>query len=170
MTLVSYSRAFLLLAAMTVAVPAHAQDAPKVGDRLGDWVFNCRALSATQTICGVSQGLSDTKTKNQIMQLTVQKSATGANPSLFVVLPQGVYLGENVQGKINDKTSLKFIWQKCSKNGCQASAALDKDTVSAMKKGQKLEIGFKVTADGKVIKINASLKGIAKGFAALDIK
>ena len=71
-TLVSYIRAFLLWAAMTFTVPSHAQDAPEVGDRLGDWVFNCRALSATETIYGVSPGISDTRTKNQIMQLTVQ--------------------------------------------------------------------------------------------------
>ena len=86
------------------------------------------------------------------------------------MLPQGVYLGENVQGKVNEKTVLKFTWQKCANNGCQASVALDKGAVSALKKGEKLEIGFKVTADGTPVKINASLKGIAKGFAALNIK
>jgi invasion protein IalB len=62
------------------------------------------------------------------------KSADGATSTLFVVLPQGVYLADNVTGKINEKTSLKFIWQKCSNNGCQASVAPDKSAVSAMKR------------------------------------
>jgi len=36
--------AALALGAMASA--ATAQSAPKVGDAIGDWIFNCRALSA----------------------------------------------------------------------------------------------------------------------------
>lgn len=35
-----------VLALDAMASAATAQSAPKVGDAIGDWIFNCRALSA----------------------------------------------------------------------------------------------------------------------------
>ena len=153
-----------------VATQASAQNAPKVGDRIGDWVFNCRALSATETVCAVTQGIADAKTKKQVLRLTVQKTGAPATPFLHALLPQGVYLGENISGDIDQKTPLNFTWRRCTNNGCQASVKLDKGSIAAMKSGQKLDIKFKVQESAAPVTISGSLKGMTASFDALGIK
>ena len=162
--------AVLVGGCVAFATQTMAQNSPKVGDLIGDWVFNCRALSAKETICAVTQSIADAKTKKQVLRLTLQKTGTPTTPLLHILLPQGVYLGANVSGAIDQKKQLKFTWRRCNNNGCQASVKLDKDIISAMKSGQKLEIGFKIQENAAPVTITASLKGMIAAFVALEIK
>ena len=64
----------LLLGAVGLAAPADAQQ-PKVGDKFGDWAFNCRAVGQDKTVCGLFQIVvweTDTG-KSPIMNLTLRR-------------------------------------------------------------------------------------------------
>lgn len=165
-----HAAALFLGALLTLSGSASAQETPKVGERIGDWTFNCRALSADQNVCGVSQGLTNAETKQQVMSLTLQKDVASGTPFLSVVLPLGIYLGEDAVGKVDGTPVLQFIWQLCTAQGCQAIAGLSSDAIAAFKRGNKLEIQFKARQNADPLQIAASLTGMTKSMNALDIR
>ena len=77
--------ALLGLAIALSTVPATAQDTkpaatdakPKVGQRIGDWFFQCQALSANENISGLMQNFSDNRTKRQIVGVAVRYAGKG---------------------------------------------------------------------------------------------
>ena len=50
---------------------AHAQSPSKIGDAISDWIFNCQALSAAQTVCILQQTVVQKKSKQAGMWLTL---------------------------------------------------------------------------------------------------
>lgn len=166
---------FGLAAAMFLAAaPAHAQDAktaatPKVGERIGDWIFQCQALSATENICGLVQTIVDNKTKRQVVGIAIRYAGKGADRRLgmFVTVPLGIFLGSGVGGKIDDGDQFKFNLQSCNQRGCQAAIEVKKDMVSELKKGKRLIVGFKARADSNTIAVPVSLKGFTAGLKSI---
>ena len=66
------------LAAAVLGLPAAAQESkPKVGDRIGDWGFQCQAVSANQNICGLIQTIIDNNTKRQVVAVAIRYAGTG---------------------------------------------------------------------------------------------
>ena len=100
MELKSVLAAGMLLCAS--ALPLSAQTAPKVGDSIGDWIFNCRALSATETVCGLNQRIVETKSKRPIMSLTLRKVGPDKKLALIVNVPLGIYLASGIGARIDE--------------------------------------------------------------------
>lgn len=163
--------AFLGLAIAFLSAPAAAQDAkPKVGERIGDWVFQCQALSATENICGMVQTVIDNKTKRQIVGIAVRYAGKDDKRrlGLFVTVPLGIYLGSGIGGKIDSSEQFKFNLQSCNQRGCQGATEIKPDMLADLKKGQRLIVGFKARADSKTIAVPISLKGFTDGLKAID--
>ena len=159
--------AALALGAMASA--ATAQSAMKVGDAIGDWIFNCRALSASDTVCGLNQRIAATKSKRPIMSLTLRKVGPEKKLALIVNVPLGVYLATGIGAKLDEGEQFNQIWQTCTQQGCQAALSLDEAKTKAMKSGEKLLVGFKGRPDAKAVTIAASLKGVTAGLKALGV-
>lgn len=154
-----------------LVAPAAAQDAkPKVGERMGDWVFQCQAISATENICGMVQTVIDNKTKRQVVGIAVRYAGKGDKRrlGLFVTVPLGIYLGSGIGGKIDSSEQFKFNLQSCNQRGCQGAAEIKPDMLVDLKKGSRLIIGFKARADSKTIAVPVSLNGFTDGLKAID--
>lgn len=165
--------AVLGLAAAFVAFPAVAQDKePKIGERIGDWIFQCQALSATENICGLVQTIIDNKTKRQIVGIAVRYAGKDAEKRLgmFVTVPLGIFLGSGVGGKIDDGEQFTFNLQNCNQRGCQAAMEIKPKMLADLKKGARLIVGFKATATSKTIAVPVSLKGFTDGLKSIDGK
>lgn len=147
-----------------------AQEAPKVGDAIGDWIFNCRALSATETLCFLNQTIAEAKTKRPIMSLTLRKVGPEKKLALIVNVPLGVYLATGIGGKIDEGEQFNLIWQTCNQQGCQAALSLDAAKQKALKSGKQLFVGFKGRPDAKAVTVAASLKGVTAGLKALGVE
>lgn len=163
--------ALMAFAAAFIALPATAQDAkPKVGERIGDWVFQCQALSAAENICGLVQTVIDNKTKRQVVGLAVRYAGKGESRRLgmFVTVPLGIYLGSGIGGKIDTSDQFKFNLQSCNQRGCQGATEIKDAMLTDLKKGQRLIVGFKARADSKTIAVPVSLKGFTDGLKAID--
>ena len=163
--------ALLGLATAFLAAPAVAQDAkPKVGERIGDWVFQCQALSATENICGMVQTVIDNKSKRQVVGIAVRYAGKGDKKRLgmFVTVPLGIYLGSGIGGKVDSSDQFKFNLQSCNQRGCQGATEIKPEMLADLKKGNRLIIGFKARADSKTIAVPVSLKGFTDGLKAID--
>lgn len=167
-----------ILAAPTLApAPVHAQNAtkavtPKVGERIGDWVFQCQALTATQNICGLVQTIVDNNTKRQVVGIAIRYAGNGVDRRLgmFVTVPLGIFLGSGVGGKIDDGKQFKFNLQSCNQRGCQVALEVKKDMLEELKKGNRLIVGFKARANSNTIAVPVSLKGFTAGLKSIAAK
>ena len=165
--------AVLGLAAAFLASPAAAQDKkPKIGERIGDWVFQCQALSATENICGLVQTIIDNKTKRQVVGVAIHYAGTGEKKRLgmFVTVPLGIFLGSGIGGKIDTLDQFKFNLQSCNPRGCQGAVEITAAMLAELKKGQRLIVGFKARADSKTTGVPVSLKGLTEAVKAINIK
>ena len=137
----------------------------KVGDRIGDWNFQCKAVSEKQNICALIQTLINSETKERVLTLVLRRAGKEKKLALFATAPLGIFLASGIAGKIDDGKPFKFVWQRCTTKGCQAATVVDAELEKALKGGKELMIGFETD---QTIALGASLKGIAKGIKALD--
>lgn len=161
------STAILGVFAGTVA-PAVAQtEKPKIGDRIGDWVYQCQAVSADQNICGLLQNIADRGTKKQVLGVAVRPLGNDGRLAMLVTAPLGIFLGSGIGGKVDAGEQFKFNLQSCTQRGCQAAIELKEPLLSDLRKGTRLIVGFKARADSKTIAIPVSLTGFTAGLTAM---
>lgn len=161
------------LTAAFIALPATAQDAkPKIGERIGDWIFQCQALSAGENICGLVQTVIDSKTKRQIVGIAIRYAGKGEKKRLgmFVTVPLGIFLGAGIGGKVDTSDQFKFNLQSCNQRGCQGATEIKEPMLADLKKGKRLIVGFKARVDSKTIGVPVSLKGFTDGLKAIGAK
>lgn len=161
------------VAAALLSFPAAAQDAkPKVGERIGDWVFKCQALSASENICGLVQTIVDNKTKRQVVVIAVRYAGKDKDRRLgmFVTVPLGIFLGSGIGGKIDDGKQFLFNLLSCNQHGCKGALEIKPEMLAELKKGNRLIVGFKATATSQTIAVPVSLKGFTDGLKTIDAK
>jgi len=148
-------------------------DAPKVGDKFGDWIFACKALGPEKTVCAIVQNIDyqTEQVQKRLLTLTVRRLQSPESKTsktiLLARLPLGIFLPSGVAARIDETEQFPMFVQTCSQMGCEAVVELDKQKLRGMKAGKKLFIGFKVQANSKVVTIPASLIGFSKGIAVL---
>jgi invasion protein IalB len=147
---------------------ALAQDGqPKVGQKFGDWVFQCSAVAQNQTDCAFVQTIVTPDGKRQLAQLQMleQKTVPGTY-ILTVVLPLGLDLQNGVTARIDQTDPVLVTLKTCLPRGCIASMPLDEVLGSALRNGNALELAFTVADGKKTATVTGSLTGIDEAFSA----
>ena len=157
--------------AASTVVPAEVVPA-RVGDKFGDWTFQCQAVSASENICALVQVFADAQSKQRILVLTLRNVGTEKDRHLLMIAqaPLGVFLPVALTGKIDDGEPFDFAWQRCTRQGCQASLQISDMRETAMKAGKNMALGFKAQPEGQAITMTASLKGITRGLKEIGAK
>ena len=138
-------------------------------DGIGDWIFNCEALSVTETVYMLTQTIVKADSNQPVLQLALRKFGTGQGLVLIVNVPLGIYLASGIVGKVDEGEQFNLIWQSCVTQGCQAALGVDDRLKKAMQTGKQLFIGFKPRPGAETFTIAVSLKGVTAGLKALDI-
>lgn len=150
------------------SVAAFAQDSlPKVGQKFGDWVFQCSAVAQNQTDCAFVQTIVTQDGKRQLAQLQLleQKTVPGTYV-LTIILPLGLELQNGVTSRIDQTDPVLMSFKTCIPRGCIASMPLDEILASALRNGNKLELAFTMADATKTAIITGSLAGINDAFSA----
>ncbi len=155
----------LLTGASLTPTPTHAQT--RVGEKIGDWTFQCQAISAKETICAIAQVFANQQTRQPVLVLTIRALGIEKKLMLFARAPLGIYLPEPIVATIDDGPQLTFAWQVCSQQGCEASAEINDESRAAMKAGNRMQIAFKAQAGSDPVTFNASLKGVTQGLVEI---
>jgi invasion protein IalB len=142
-----FAAALLGLAIALSTLPATAQDTkpaatdakPKVGQRIGDWFFQCQATSANENISRLMQNISDNRTKRQIVGVAVRYAGKGKDQRLgmFVTVPLGIFLGSGIGGKIDSKKQFKFNLQSCKAAASTAVRPASRSRASSWRRSKK---------------------------------
>ena len=158
----------VLCATFMVGFVKSSNAVPKVGDRIGDWNYQCKAVSEKQNICALIQTLINSETKDRVLTLVLRRVGKDKKLALFATAPLGIYLAAGIAGKVDDGKPFTFKWQRCTTQGCQAMAVLNAELEQALKAGDQLLIGYEPQPNAQTIALGASLKGLAMGLKALE--
>jgi invasion protein IalB len=172
MTRLGIGGAAALVAGMLCAGGAAVAQTPKVGDRIGDWGFQCQALSASETRCALIQNVLNSQTRQRLIGAVIRKMGEKNDKvGLFISAPLGIFLGAGIAVKIEEGEQFPLILQTCTaQNGCVAGLEIDAKRLDAMKKGTRMLVGFKPQANANAVTVPFSLKGVTDGLKALDAK
>ena len=166
---------FAALSLVLTAGPAFAEDAkpaqPKPADAntkptdANPWAVNCSSGSATAELqCQVSQNLTEAKTGQRVLTVTVRRDSGNGSLAMLLALPHGLFLPSGASFQIDQGQKTVIAIQTSDQNGAYAATPLSADLVKAMKSGTNLNIGME-SVTRKPVTIPVSLAGFT---AAID--
>lgn len=173
-------RTLLLLALLIVGLfpSVRAGDAPSDKDPPEPvWRKVCADPKKPET-CRLKQQLFvtkkiDGKQKNlgRILGLTVVYAENAKTkkrqPYLGIRLPLGVDLRPGIVIKVDEGKEVPLKYLRCTKAGCEAGTALDKNMLWMLGIGYHFYVGFRPWGGDKTTVLKASLTGFKKAFAEL---
>lgn len=157
-----------LSAVLLLTGPAMAEDAKPAEPTPADanpWVVNCSSGSTgTELQCQVSQNLTEAKTGQRVLTVTVRGQQNAAGFAMLLALPHGLFLPSGASYQIDSGKKATVAIQTSDQNGAYAAVPLAPELVKAMRSGTTLNIGME-SVTRKPVTIPVSLKGFG---AAID--
>lgn len=158
MTFLAASVLVLLLARSASAQDARPADA-------NPWVVNCSSGSTgTELQCQVSQNLTESKSGQRVLTVTVRRQQGASGFAMLLALPHGLFLPSGVSYQIDSGQKAIVAIQTSDQNGAYAALPLAPELLKTMRSGATLNIGME-TVSRKPVAIPVSLKGFS---AAID--
>jgi len=162
-------RQIILGFAVLFSALSTVQAEPKVGDKFGNWLFECQALAANKTACALSQTLVQSENQQRVLRVSLNKLESNDEVQLVAIAPLGIYLPFGVTGKVDDELSIPLELQACAQQGCIATTTLKGKFLKALKSGGSLKISFSGSSKSEPVVLNLSLDGITAGIDALSL-
>jgi len=155
----------LLVTGLTFLSVMQSLFAANVGEKFGDWVYECRAIGSNQTACVISQTLISKKANKQVLRAMVRKNKKTNKYTLALITPLNISIQHGVSAITSKGNKIKLALKSCSYKGCLAANILEAKELTSLKTGDKLKINF--VLNRKKISIDLSLKGISAGLKEL---
>ncbi|WP_245456051.1 invasion associated locus B family protein [Mesorhizobium sp. M7A.F.Ca.US.008.03.1.1] len=148
------------------AQPKPAESNAKPADA-NPWAVNCSSGSATTELqCQVSQNLTEAKTEQRVLTVTVRRDNGNGSLAMLLALPHGLFLPSGASFQIDQGQKTTIAIQTSDQNGAYAATPLSADLVKAMKSGTNLNIGME-SVTRKPVTIPVSLAGFTAAVAKL---
>lgn len=123
------------------AQPKPAESNAKTADA-NPWAVNCSSGSATTELqCQVSQNLTEAKTGQRVLTVTVRRDNGNGSLAMLLALPHGLFLPSGASFQIDQGQTTTIAIQTSDQNGAYAATPLSADLIKAMKSGTNLNIG-----------------------------
>jgi invasion protein IalB len=154
----------------TVAAPG--QGAAN-GTQFGDWTLRCVAEGVGETSCALVQRLAQSESGAFVAEVGLSlMEVEGARRVLLILLtPDGTALNLNPAFVVDDSTDqTAMIWRTCAGGICRAGTLLEDAQTDALRKGQRMTMGYQRFGAAEPFRIAVSLTGVAVGLAALEGK
>lgn len=149
------------------AQPKPAETNAKPADA-NPWAVNCSSGSATTELqCQVSQNLTEAKTGQRVLTVTVRRDNGNGSLAMLLALPHGLFLPSGASFQIDQGQKTTIAIQTSDQNGAYAATPLSADLIKAMKSGTNLNIGME-SVTRKPVTIPVSLAGFTAAVAKLE--
>lgn len=136
--------------------PPEASSSPQV---FSDWQVSCDASQ----LCRISQTVAQPATARAILQARIFK---GDDPTLLVSFPLGILLSPGWRYRIDGRAETILPFEICDTSGCHAGIKLTPELISALKRGNRVQITFFDAAQTAVEPV-LSLAGFTKAWEIL---
>lgn len=151
-----------------MAMPASSQEAKPDAAKPADgapWLINCASgVSGTDLECQASQNLTESKTGQRVLTLTVRRQGEKGELTLLLALPHGLFLPSGVSYQVDEGEKATAAIQTSDQNGAYAAVPLTPALLKTLKSGTTLSIGMEAVTR-KPVTIPVPLKGFT---AAVD--
>jgi invasion protein IalB len=154
--------------ALTVALPAAAQEGGTVKAQHGDWQIVCKPppAGAKNEVCALVQSVTAEDRNNVGLTVYFQKFSNGTRV-LRVFAPLGILLPPGLGLKIDDKDVGHAPFLRCHNFACYAQVVVEDPLVAQLKTGKTaIFVIFQTEEAG--IGIPISLKGFNEALSALN--
>jgi len=132
------------------------------------WAVNCSSGSANAELqCQVSQNLTEAKTGQRVLTVTVRRDPGNGSLAMLLALPHGLFLPSGASYQIDQGQKTTIAIQTSDQNGAYAATPLSPELVKAMKSGTNLNIGME-SVTRKPVTIPVSLGGFTAAIAKLE--
>lgn len=171
---IKHARPALAAAAFLLGAPvvAMAEDAPATGDTT-QWLKICDPKQPT--MCAVTKDYVVESGPNALATFTIQSTADPKKFGVGLTVPPGFIFPPGIPVSVDGakKATAQYVlcWPESPKSQrvmCIAQAQVADDFVTALKKGNKVEIQL-TTGDAKSVPISFSLAGFSKTFDGPDM-
>jgi invasion protein IalB len=146
-----------------------AQTAPDAGASAPaeNWVVQCgEAKEGAPKRCRALQNIVMKDSGQRLLTVVVEPREGAPNHAIVIALPHGVFLPAGAVIKIDDGAEQKMVIQTSDASGAYAGMAISDEMLAAMKKGERLVIGFK-TAQQQDLAIPVTLIGFTAAYNKL---
>lgn len=161
--------AAITLAVLGATLPQNAVAEAKVGDRFGDWIYECVALAENKTACSLSQTIMSKNQNKRIVKFNLSRNEKTKSIDFVTLLPLGIKLPAGASIAIDAGKAYQLSLKTCIQQGCVAVYPADSNFIKALQGGQKLNISFTGGGSDKPITISGSAKGLAEGMKAAGL-
>jgi invasion protein IalB len=155
-------RCILLLALLATPIWAVSADEPAASQ----WTKTCGKDGNGQPICIVEQTVLAMPQKALVLHIAFARGAGGMG-RFEVRAPLGVILPPGISLSVDGGKSTQLPFQRCSAQGCDADATLDKTALDIFLKGKVLLAHYTVN-DKQGFDISIKLDGLPAAFATLS--
>ena len=156
----------LLLSLSLLLAPSMLRAQVAQGERFGDWVYECQALSGASKACALVQVHSFGEGDKRSVRFNISRPPQGGGVGMSVVVPLGIHLPNGIRGDVDGKNGFAMTPLTCVAQGCIATVPLDAGMIEALKAGRVLNLEFYGNAGRQQVKVAGSLKGITSGLRA----
>lgn len=150
---------------------AQAQGPARVGERYGDWVFECVAIAEGRTACALTHAIVSRGDNRQIGQMSLGRNERkGGAVVLTAFLPLGLHIPAGVSGTIDQGKPFQFTLETClPRRGCIATYVVSAEVLKLLQGGQQLSIGMSAGDGPKPVSLGVPLRGLADGLRAAKL-
>ena len=132
------------------------------------WAVNCSSGSTSAELqCQVSQNLTEAKTGQRVLTVTVRRDNGNGSLAMLLALPHGLFLPSGASYQIDQGNRMTIAIQTSDLNGAYAATPLSPEFIKAMKSGTNLNIGME-SVTRKPVTIPVSLKGFTAAISKLE--
>lgn len=149
---------------------APAPTQAKVGDRFGNWAFECVALGEAKTACALTYAIISKAENRRVVQLSLGRSEAKGGVVLTAFLPLGIHLPSGASGTIDQGKPFQFTLETClPQRGCIGTYPVSGELLKSLQSGQNLNIRFAAGNGQQPVALSAALSGLAEGLKAARI-
>lgn len=157
------------VAVVGLALPALAETKRlENGAKFGGWTVSCEALAVNETLCVLSQRLVRSEGNTVLAELVAFNDGDNLGAWLIARVPNGVYFPSGfVLGLEEDDSQIRFEWQNCSANMCEALLALEPDHLDAFEAQGPWVAGYRPGVTSEALVFRIAPQGLDEGLHAL---
>lgn len=142
------------------------------GQTFGTWTVSCEAVAVGQTACLLNQTILRDTDRAFLAQLVALTDANTGKRYLLARVPLGASLpfgfAMRPEGTEDETSLLRFDWQTCAGQFCEALAEIDEDRLAKLDSdGTKMLASYQPSLKTEPLVFRLSLQGARAGMAAI---